>query len=97
MTVLCLVEREGDGAADVSLRALTFARSLGQVTAAVFGDTGSVPVTDLSAYGVANAYAVESDDLTGYAPQAWARALAGLAADLSATAVVGRAPTGARR
>jgi len=88
MTVLCLVEREGDGAADVSLRALTFARSLGQVTAAVFGDTGSVPVTDLSAYGVANAYAVESDDLTGYAPQAWARALAGLAADLSATAVV---------
>ena len=88
MTVLCLVERDGDGAADVSLRALTFARSLGQVTAAVFGDTGSVPVTDLSAYGVANAYAVESDDLTGYAPQAWARALAGLAADLSATAVV---------
>jgi len=88
MTVLCLVERDGEGAADVSLRALTFARSLGQVTAAVFGDTGSVPVTDLSAYGVANAYAVESDDLTGYAPQAWARALAGLAADLSATAVV---------
>jgi len=88
MTVLCLVERDGEGAAEVSLRALTFARSLGQVTAAVFGDTGSVPVTDLSAYGVANAYAVESDDLTGYAPQAWARALAGLAADLSATAVV---------
>ena len=28
MTVLCLVERDGDGAADVSLRALTFARSL---------------------------------------------------------------------
>jgi electron transfer flavoprotein alpha subunit len=88
MTVLCLVERDGDGAADVSLRALTFARSLGQVTAAVFADTGSVPVADLSAYGVADAYAVESDDLTGYAPQAWARALAGLAADLSATAVV---------
>ena len=88
MTVLCLVERDGDGAADVSLRALTFARSLGQVTAVVFGAAASVPVADLSAYGVANAYAVESDDLTGYAPQAWARALAGLAADLSATAVV---------
>ena len=88
MTVLCLVERDGDGAADVSLRALTFARSLGQVTAVVFGAAASVPVADLSAYGVADAYAAESDDLDGYAPQAWARALAGLAADLSATAVV---------
>ena len=42
MTVLCLVERDGDGAADVSLRALTFARSLagsgaGGLAAAVFG------------------------------------------------------------
>ena len=88
MTVLCLVERDGAGAADVSLRALTFARSLGEMTAAVFGDAGSVPVADLSAYGVPVAYAVGSDELTGYAPQAWARALAGLAAELSATAVV---------
>jgi len=107
MTVLCLVERDGDGAADVSLRALTFARSLtastaspapsapamadgdgGAVAAVVFGDSAGVPVTDLSAYGVADAYAVEPDDLAGYAPQAWARALSGLAADLSATAVV---------
>jgi electron transfer flavoprotein alpha subunit len=88
MTVLCLVERDGAGAADVSLRALAFARSLGEVTAAVFGDAGSVPVADLSAYGVPVAYAVESDELTGYAPQAWARSLAGLAAELPATAVV---------
>ncbi len=88
MTVLCLVERDGDGAADVSLRALTFARSLGEVTAAVFGDAGSVPVADLSAYGVAVAYAVESPSLAGYAPQAWAQALAGLAAEVSATAVI---------
>ena len=46
MTVLCLVERDGDGAADVSLRALTFARSLagsgaGGVAAAVFGPGGA--------------------------------------------------------
>jgi electron transfer flavoprotein alpha subunit len=88
MTVLCLVERDGDGAADVSLRALTFARSLGEVTAVVFGAAASVPGADLSAYGVADAYAVASDDVAGYAPQAWARALAGLAADLSPTAVV---------
>ena len=37
---------------------------------------------------MADAYAVESGRAHGYAPQAWARALAGLAAELSATAVV---------
>jgi electron transfer flavoprotein alpha subunit len=94
MTVLCLVEQEGGaGAADVSLRALTLARALaessaGGVAAVVFGPAASVPVAELSAYGVADAYAVESPRLTGYAPQAWARALAGLADELSATAVV---------
>jgi electron transfer flavoprotein alpha subunit len=58
------------------------------VVAVVFGGVGSVPVDDLSAYGVADAYAVDSPQLGGYAPQAWARALAGLAAGLSAGAVV---------
>jgi electron transfer flavoprotein alpha subunit len=91
MTVLCLVEPDRAGAADVSLRALTFARALAgadAVAAVVFGPAGSVPVADLSAYGVADAYAVGSARLAGYAPQAWARALAGLAARVSATAVV---------
>jgi electron transfer flavoprotein alpha subunit len=60
----------------------------GVVAAVVFGPAGSVPVAGLSAYGVADAYAVESPRLAGYAPQAWARALAGLAARLSATAVI---------
>jgi len=87
MTVLCLVERDGDGAADVSLRALTFARSLaesgaGGAAAVVFGPGAPA---ELSAYGVADAYAVEAE---GYAPQAWGHALAGLAAELNATAVV---------
>jgi electron transfer flavoprotein alpha subunit len=45
-------------------------------------------VDELSDYGVADTYAVESPQLTGYAPQAWARALAELAGELSATAVV---------
>ncbi len=92
MTVLCLVERDGAAVADVSLRALTFARALaesssGGVAAVVFGPAEAVPVPELSSYGVADAYAVESPRLTGYAPQAWARALAGLADELSATAV----------
>src|SRR5580700_11011401 len=119
MTVLCLLEQADDGGvADVSLRALTFARALaeswmnqktasgpsngsftdgggpktgadvaggtGGVAAVVFGDAAAAEPR-LSEYGARDAYAVE---LTGYAPQAWARALAGLAAELSATAVV---------
>src|SRR5580658_3687279 len=92
MTVLCLIEQGGDGGvADVSLRALTFARNLAAsapepsgIAAVVFGDAAAA-VPALSEYGVTDAYAVE---LTGYVPQAWARALAGLAAGLSATAVV---------
>jgi len=113
-TVLCVVEQADDGGiADVSLRALTFARHLaaslaspdpaaspaspsvaqpgqavaggaGGVAAVVFGDAAAA-VPALSEYGVADAYAVE---LGGYAPQAWARALAGLAAELPAAAVV---------
>ena len=160
MTVLCLVEMDGTGAADVSLRALTFARALAgsvatpaptsaasaapppppappkppaqddasawmyqrahpgapngtstvgeggpggteagaggdgagrSLAAVVFGPGESVPVAELSAYGVADAYPVQSPQLTGYAPEAWARALAGLADQLSATAVVAAA------
>jgi electron transfer flavoprotein alpha subunit len=60
----------------------------GGVVAVVFGSAASVPVAELSSYGVADAYAVESPELNGYAPQAWARALAGLAAELRAAAVV---------
>jgi electron transfer flavoprotein alpha subunit len=119
MTVLCLLEQADDGGvADVSLRALTFARALaeswmnqktasgpsngsftdgggpktgadvaggtGGVAGVVFGDAAAAEPR-LSEYGAGDAYAVE---LTGYAPQAWARALAGLAAELAATAVV---------
>jgi electron transfer flavoprotein alpha subunit len=149
MTVLCLIEQDADGGvADISLRALTFARSLaaplassvaavsdsppstpesgpagssmyqkaassrpigtstagggtgaagaasadvadgaggaGGVAAVLFGDAAAA-VPALSEYGAGDAYAVE---VAGYAPQAWARALAGLAAERSATAVV---------
>ena len=82
MTVFCLVEVEPDGAvADASLRALTLARGLsGDVAAVVFG---AVPAAgDLAAYGVRDVYAVSG--IEGYAPQAWARALAGLPGDAEA-------------
>jgi electron transfer flavoprotein alpha subunit len=86
MTVFCLVEADGDAVADASLRALTLARGLsGGLAAVVFGD---VPAADLAAYGVTDVYAVSG--VAGYAPQAWARALAGLldgAADSAAVVI----------
>jgi len=96
VTVLCLIEEADGQVADVSLRALTFARQLagssGQaVAAAVFGDPDAVPAEVLSGYGVSDAYAIwspQTEALAGYAPQAWARALAGLSTGLPATAVV---------
>jgi electron transfer flavoprotein alpha subunit len=93
MTVLCLVERDGAGAADASLRAVTFARGLaggtGEGIAAVaFGAVAEPLAAAASAVGVADVYAVTADGLAGYAPQAWARALAGLIGETAATAVV---------
>jgi electron transfer flavoprotein alpha subunit len=108
MTVLCLVELDGGGAADASLRALAFSRDLAASTgpastgetagpageslaAVVFGPAAGVPADALAAAGVSVAYAAESDRLTGYAPLAWARAIAELAGVSSATAVVAAA------
>lgn len=74
MTVFCLVEVDGDVVADASLRALTLARGLsGGLAAVVFADP---PLAELAAYGVTDVYVISGID--GYAPQAWARALAGL-------------------
>jgi electron transfer flavoprotein alpha subunit len=48
--VLCLLERDGDGFADVSLRALSFARSVAQASAGVAADAGGA---DAGGAGVA--------------------------------------------
>jgi len=90
MTVLCLVELDGGAPADVSLRALTLARSLGDssVRTVVFADAGQVPAAVLASYGVTGVYAVEPGSLDAYAPQAWGRVLAGLATETGATAVL---------
>jgi len=88
MTVFCLVELDGEAVADASLRALTLARGLasGSGTAAVVfvAPPGvDLPVVselaasaELAAYGAGDVYVVSG--LNGYAPQAWARALAEL-------------------
>jgi electron transfer flavoprotein alpha subunit len=90
MTVLCLVELDGADPADVSLRALTLARTLGDssIGAVVFADAASTPVSALADYGVTDVYVIEPGTLEGYAPQAWGRVLAGLAAETGATAVL---------
>ena len=86
MTVLCLVEVDGAESADASLRAVSLARSLGDVSAVVFADTA--PQDTLARYGVTDVYVIEPGSVEGYAPQAWARVLAGLASETGATAVL---------
>jgi len=86
MTALVLAELDGGEPADASLRSLSLARSLGDVSAVVFAD--AVPQDTLARYGVTDAYVIETSALDGYAPQAWARTLAGLAAETGATAVL---------
>ncbi len=92
MTVLCLVETDGAAVADVSARALTFARGLaepaGESVAAVAFGAGEPLAAGVAAFGAADVYAVSADGLDGFAPQAWARALAGLAGQAGASAVV---------
>src|SRR5437762_605245 len=86
MTVLTLVELDGTEPADASLRAPSLARSLGDANAAAFA--ASAPADARAAYGVTGMYLIEPGSLDGYAPQAWARTLAGLAAETGATAVL---------
>ncbi len=90
MTVLCLVELDGADPADASLRAVTLGRTLGDpvLAAVMFADSADVPAAALADYGVTDVYVIEPAMLEGYAPQAWARVLAGLAAKTGATAVL---------
>ena len=46
------------------------------------------PQDTLAGYGVTDVYLIEPGSLEGYAPQAWARVLAGLATETGATAVL---------
>src|SRR2546430_1041720 len=86
VSLLCLVELDGAEAADASLRALTLARSVGDVSAVVFAD--AAPQDTLARYGVTDVYLIERSALEGYAPQAWGRVLSGLAAETGASAVL---------
>jgi electron transfer flavoprotein alpha subunit len=86
MTVLCLIETEpAGGAADASMRALAVAMELAKsagedLAAAWVGPVAAIDPEGLVSAGVAAAIAIEPAGPSGYAPVAWARALAGLAA-----------------
>ena len=54
----------------------------------MFADSARVPAAALAGYGVTDVYVIEPASLEGYAPQAWARVLAGLATETGATAVL---------
>jgi len=86
MTVLCLIETEpAGGAADASMRALAVAAELAKsagedLAAAWVGSAEAIDPEGLVSAGVVAAIAISPAGLSGYAPLAWARALAGLAA-----------------
>jgi len=90
VSVLVLVELDGGAPADASLRALTLARSLGDtsIRTVVFTDAAELHAAALADYGATDVYVVEPSAVDGYAPQAWARVLAGLAEETGATAVL---------
>jgi electron transfer flavoprotein alpha subunit len=104
VTVLCLTELEPDGGTvtDASLRALAFSRSLaelastgpaGQDVAAAVLDAPDAALAGearaaLAAAGVRTAHVADLGEAAGYAPLAWARALAELASTGPASAVV---------
>jgi electron transfer flavoprotein alpha subunit len=93
VSVLCLVEHDSEAAVDASLRAVTFARDLAAacgapvLTVSVGKVSGEITEA-LSAFGVTDAYQLEADGLSAYAPSAWARALSQLVTTLPASAVI---------
>ena len=80
-----------DGAPDeASLQALAFARRFAgaPVDAVVIGEGATVVAAGLGAWGADSVHTAEVASLASYAPDAWARIVADLAASLDATAVV---------
>lgn len=91
--VLCLVECDDDGIIDSSLRALSFARFLGEssnaaLVAAMVGTISAPMLATLSSYGVGEGYELVVDGVDAYAPLAWARAIRQLSESLGAQTVV---------
>jgi electron transfer flavoprotein alpha subunit len=98
--VLVLVEHAGGKPSDLSLQALTVARSLAggePLHALLIGAAGAEAAPALGSYGVAIAHVAEHESLgirlakAGFAPDAWAATMAELAKVVPTTAVVAAA------
>jgi electron transfer flavoprotein alpha subunit len=91
--VLCLLECDEHGVLDSSLRALSFARLLGEsanapLVAAVVGAVSIPTCASLCDYAVVEVFEVHIDGLDVYAPLASARAIRDLSEAVGARAVV---------
>lgn len=91
--ILGLVEQKAGEPDDTSLEMLTLARDVAEQTdtavhAAVFGDEGSAVAEEIGTYGVESVHIVTHDELTTYAPEAWAQSLDQLVTELEPSAVL---------
>ena len=94
MPILVLVEHAGGTPSDLSLQAVTLARSLAAgepIHALLLGAGGTEAAPALGAFGVAVAHAGEHPGLDFFAPDAWAACLAQLAERLLAGVVLAAA------
>jgi electron transfer flavoprotein alpha subunit len=87
--ILVFVETGADGAAEVSLEAVTFARGLaertgGPVHAVVVGELPDGVVDQLGAYGVAQVHRAVGEAVGAYGGAAWAAAVQAAAGDADA-------------
>lgn len=94
--IIGLVEVTGGLPESTSLEALTLARTVGQATglaleAVLVGPGAREAAAGLGAHGVSTAHVVEHPRLDDYAPEAWAAAVAQLAAARGATLVIASA------
>ncbi|HUD37027.1 MAG TPA: electron transfer flavoprotein subunit alpha/FixB family protein [Streptosporangiaceae bacterium] len=99
MTVLCLVEPDataGAGLADASLRALALAGRLAEsggesLAAALAGEPTPDQLAALGSAGVTDVHAITSPRLSGYAPAAFGRSIAGLLPVAAPAAIIAAA------
>lgn len=93
MTVLAFVEHDAGDPAETSLELLSLVRTVAEgegtsLAAVTFGEAGDAMADALGAHGVDEVHHVTHERLNAYAPAAWGEALAQLAEDVDAPAVL---------
>ena len=88
MRALVLVEHDRGAIAPAALEAMTFARSLGDVTALTIGSAADGLAHLLGGYGAAEVHQAHHELLADYNPEAWGGVLAGAARFLSPDVVL---------